>query len=134
MEQLKVVLEKSNTGYSAYSDDILGCVAVADNLSDVKQQFSEAVEFHIEGLVEDGDPIPVKLQGEYEFLFKIDTNAFFEWVSGIISQTGLALLTGMNKNLVSQYANGIKKPGPKQLKRIEDALHKFGGELQGISF
>jgi transcriptional regulator with XRE-family HTH domain len=48
--------------------------------------------------------------------------------------TGLATLTGMNKNLVGQYANGIKNPGPKQLKRIEDALHKFGGDLQAISF
>lgn len=134
MEQVKVVLEKTNTGYSAYSDDVPGCIAVGDNLSDVKQQFYEAVEFHLEGLVEDGDIVPAKLQGEYELLFKIDTKAFFEWVSGIITQTGLAALTGMNKNLVSQYANGIKTPGPKQLKRIEDALHKFGGELQAISF
>jgi hypothetical protein len=36
----------------------------------------------------------------------------------------------MNERLISQYANGIKIPGPKQLKRIEAGLHRFADELK----
>jgi transcriptional regulator with XRE-family HTH domain len=40
----------------------------------------------------------------------------------------------MNESLISQYANGRKKPGPKQLKKIENAIHRFASDLCAISF
>ena len=51
---------------------------------------------------------------------------FFEWFSGIMTKSGVARITNMNQSLVSQYVNGIKKPGPKQLQKVERALHDFG--------
>ena len=51
-----------------------------------------------------------------------------------MSQKGLSDIADMNESLVSQYANGIKKPGPKQLKRMENALHRFADDLHAISF
>jgi predicted RNase H-like HicB family nuclease len=134
METVKVILEKTDTGYSAYTDDVLGCVAVGDNLDEVKLNMTEAIEFHLEGLQEFNEEIPEVLQGEYTLDFKMDIPTFFEWASGIVTQTGLAKIAGINKNLVSQYANGIKKPGDKQLRKIETAIHQFARELQMISF
>jgi predicted RNase H-like HicB family nuclease len=134
METVKVILEKTDTGYSAYTDDVLGCVAVGDNLDEVKLNMTEAIEFHLEGLQEFNEEFPEVLQGEYTLDFKMDIPTFFEWASGIVTQTGLAKIAGINKNLVSQYANGIKKPGDKQLRKIETAIHQFARELQMISF
>ncbi|MBW8331263.1 MAG: helix-turn-helix transcriptional regulator [Prolixibacteraceae bacterium] len=57
-----------------------------------------------------------------------------EWLSKVMSQKGLSDIADMNESLVSQYANGIKKPGPKQLKRMEKALHRFADDLHAISF
>jgi transcriptional regulator with XRE-family HTH domain len=57
-----------------------------------------------------------------------------QWMSKLMSQRGLSELAGMNESLLSQYASGQKTPGPKQLKRIETAIHRFAGDLQAISF
>ena len=53
-----VVFEKGPTSYGAYVPDLPGCVAVGDTLEEVERLIQEAIEFHIEGMREDGDPIP----------------------------------------------------------------------------
>ncbi len=53
-----VVVEKSGNGFGAYIPDLPGCVAVADTREEVVTLIQEAIEFHIEGLKEFGDPVP----------------------------------------------------------------------------
>lgn len=53
-----VIIEKSETGYGAYVPDLPGCVAVGETLDDTERLIREAVEFHVEGLREDGLPVP----------------------------------------------------------------------------
>ena len=53
-----VVFEKGPTSYGAYVPDLPGCVAVGDTLEEVERLIQEAIEFHIEGMRDDGDPIP----------------------------------------------------------------------------
>jgi predicted RNase H-like HicB family nuclease len=52
------VIEKSENNYGAYSPDVPGCGTVGDTLEEVKQNIVEALLFHMEGLIEDGLPIP----------------------------------------------------------------------------
>ena len=53
-----VVIERSETGYGAYVPDLPGCVAVGETLTETEQLIQEAVEFHLEGLREDGVRVP----------------------------------------------------------------------------
>jgi predicted RNase H-like HicB family nuclease len=53
-----VVIEKSENNYSAYVPDLPGCISVGDTLEEVQQMIREAIEFHIEGMQEDGEPVP----------------------------------------------------------------------------
>ena len=53
-----VIIEKAENNYSAYAPDIPGCIAVGDTLEETKQMIQEAIEFHLEGMREDGLPIP----------------------------------------------------------------------------
>ena len=53
-----VVVEKSETGFGAYVPDLAGCVAVGDTREEVVKLIQEAVEFHIEGLKDAGEPVP----------------------------------------------------------------------------
>ena len=53
-----VVIEKSETGFGAYVPDLPGCVAVGETMIETEQLIREAVEFHLEGLREDGIPAP----------------------------------------------------------------------------
>lgn len=53
-----VVIEKGQDNYSAYVPDLPGCVAVGDTVEETQREIQEAIEFHLEGLREDGLPIP----------------------------------------------------------------------------
>ena len=58
-----VVIEKGERNYSAYVPDLPGCVSVGDSLEDVKAEIRDAIEFHLEGMREDGLPIPQPSSG-----------------------------------------------------------------------
>ncbi|HVB48086.1 MAG TPA: type II toxin-antitoxin system HicB family antitoxin [Burkholderiales bacterium] len=53
-----IVIEKAESNYSAYVPDLPGCVATGASLEEVESQIREAIEFHLEGLREDGVSIP----------------------------------------------------------------------------
>ena len=53
-----VVIEKGERNYSAYVPDLPGCVSVGDTLEEAKTEIRQAIEFHLEGMGEDGLPIP----------------------------------------------------------------------------
>jgi predicted RNase H-like HicB family nuclease len=54
-----IILEPTPTGFSAYSPDLEGCVAAGDDREETVALMREAIAFHLEGLVEAGEPIPV---------------------------------------------------------------------------
>jgi predicted RNase H-like HicB family nuclease len=53
-----LIIEPTNTGYSAYSPDLDGCVATGTSLEEVKQNMQEAIIFHLEGLRLEGHQLP----------------------------------------------------------------------------
>jgi predicted RNase H-like HicB family nuclease len=54
-----VVIEEGNTSYGAHVPDLPGCIAVGQSREEVLRLIREAIEFHIEGLREAGEPVPV---------------------------------------------------------------------------
>ncbi len=134
METVKVILEKSDTNYSAYIPELDGCIATGSSIQETVKNIEEAVVFHLEGMKEEGLFIPELFQNGYRFVYKIDFESLFDWFSGVLTKSGISKLTGMNQSLLSQYANGMKKPSTKQTKKIELAIHNFGEELLSIQF
>ena len=53
-----VIYEKSESGWGAYAPDLPGLGVAGKTLDEVKDLIREAVEFHLEGMRENGDPIP----------------------------------------------------------------------------
>ncbi len=58
MESYVVVIEKTATGYGAHVPDLPGCIAAAETLEVAKRLIAEAVEYHLQGMAEAGEPIP----------------------------------------------------------------------------
>ena len=54
-----VVIERTENNYGAYVPDLPGCVSTGATLDEVTRTLREAIEFHLEGMREDGEPIPV---------------------------------------------------------------------------
>lgn len=56
--QYVVILEEGSESWGAYVPDLPGCVAVGETRQEALKLIHEAVEFHLDGMKEDGDPIP----------------------------------------------------------------------------
>ena len=53
-----VVIEKTGTGFSAYSPDVLGCVATGDTEDQTRRNFQDALHAHFDAMREVGEAIP----------------------------------------------------------------------------
>ena len=126
MNKLEVIIERTDDGLWAGIPALQGCVSFGNNFAELKQNLNEAIELHIEGMLEDGDTIPYFK----EYLFKIDMTYFFKKYP--ISISGIAKYSGINRSLLSQYANGIKCPSLMQTKKIQESIRRIGEEMSNI--
>lgn len=58
MKEYLIIVEKTETGYSAYSPDLPGCISTGKSREEVEANMREAIEFHLEGLRLEGNEIP----------------------------------------------------------------------------
>jgi predicted RNase H-like HicB family nuclease len=68
MYRFLVVIEKADGNYSAYSPDLPGCIATGVTREEVERNMHEAIELHVQGLLEDNLPVP-------------ESNSFAEYVA-----------------------------------------------------
>ena len=80
------------------------------------------------------DRVPLWLVNkEYDFKYKfLDATSLLKAYSSYISLAVISRVSGINQNLLSQYANGLKKARPNQMKRIIEAINKIGKELSAV--
>jgi predicted RNase H-like HicB family nuclease len=58
MRKYLIVIEQTQTGFSAYSPDLDSCVATGRTRGEVESQMREAIAFHLDGMARSGEPIP----------------------------------------------------------------------------
>ena len=58
MYRFLVIIEQGETSYGAYAPDLPGCVAVGETREEVEENMRTAIEMHVQGMIEDGEPIP----------------------------------------------------------------------------
>lgn len=58
MKRYAIVVEDAGPNFAAYVPDLPGCVATGDSIEEVDRLIREAIVFHLEGMAEDGLPIP----------------------------------------------------------------------------
>lgn len=59
MSRFLIIIEQGSNNYSAYVPDLPGCIATGRTLDDVKTNMEQAIKLHIEGMMEDREPLPV---------------------------------------------------------------------------
>ncbi len=58
MKKYLIIVEKTGTGYSAFSPDVPGCGSTGTTKDEVERNIQEAIEFHLEGLRQEGYQVP----------------------------------------------------------------------------
>lgn len=135
MNTLKVHVGWSGKNFCCgLSDGIGGVVVVtAKTLSKAKADFEEALRWHIEGCVADGDVLPDYLvAGDYELDYELDTAAMLREAEQFTTMAAISRVTGINQKLLSHYANMLKIPRPAQRQRIVEGLHAIGRQFLAV--
>jgi predicted RNase H-like HicB family nuclease len=133
MEKVLVTVGMTDNNYSAHV--IIGdgiAVATGKTFEELKTQMKEAIEFHLEGMREDGDEMPAVFKADYELVYRFDTESLLQHYNGIFTNAALERLTGINQRQLQRYAAGISKPRAEQARKIESALHHLGKELLAV--
>jgi predicted RNase H-like HicB family nuclease len=123
MKKLKLIIEKTSSGYSAYSEK-LPVYTTGTTVTELMRNTVEAFNFYFR---ESGEKTKIE-SSNLEFRFSIPS--FFELYP--INVRHFAQRIGMNYTLLSQYVQGRKKPSEKQTEKIVHGLQEIGKELSNV--
>ena len=125
MKKIVFIVEKTTDGFSAYAEnENIPAATTADTMAELRINIVDAYNSvaELKGLPEvTFDEINIQL----------DLPQFFEYYK-IINASALGSRIGMDKTLLSQYVNGHKKAGPKQIQRIMNGIKQLGSELSSL--
>lgn len=124
MKKITIIVEKTETGYSAYSENYPVYTA-GNNLDELKFNILEALNLYFKDHLN-------KISLE-DLKIKLDLPQFFEFYK-VINAKALSERIGMNQSLLAQYIKGNKKPSSAQTQRILKGVQQIGRELSEIGF
>ena len=70
MKKFLIIIEKTETGYSGYAPDLPGCIATGSTKEDLEKNMYEAIQFHLEGMNENGITLPNSITESEVMVFK----------------------------------------------------------------
>ena len=122
-KKIKMIVEKTDTGFSAFSEDY-PIYTTGRTIPELIDNALEAANL----LFEEDD---IRIEQE-NLKFEIDFKQFFQYYK-VINAKFLANKIGMNPTLLSQYVQGRKKPSDAQTEKILLGIHQIGQELSEIN-
>ena len=122
-KKIKMMVEKTETGFSAYSDEY-PVFTTGESFTELLHNAVEATNLFLS----DQESQVTKKNIE----FGIDLQQFFQYYR-VINSKFLAKRIGMNESLLSQYVQGRKKPSVAQTKKILHGIQEIGRELSNIN-
>jgi predicted RNase H-like HicB family nuclease len=121
--KILMVVEKTDTGFSAFSDNYPICTT-GRTIPELLQNALEAANLYFEDE-------NIELQ-QKDIKLELDFKQFFDYYN-ILNSSILAKRIGMNPTLLSQYVRGHKKPSDEQTEKILSGIHQIGQELSEIN-
>lgn len=126
---------RDNSFSASFGENIPGADCLnAETFIELQIEIQETFDSHIERLFDDVDKIPQWIVSkEYEFEYRfLDVTSLLKACGPYLSLAAISRVTGINKDLLSQYANGLKKAGARQMIRIVEGIQEIGKELMAV--
>jgi hypothetical protein len=130
VKQIKIIIERSIDSYTSYAENVTGIYGHGDTVEEAKK--SVLVSICLLKKYNEVENIPSILKGDYEIIYKYDTESFLNFYKRIFTNAALERMTGINQKQFQHYASGLKKPRLAQIKKIESAMHNLGKELISV--
>ncbi len=129
-----VRIGKTANNYAAVVEELDGFVCTANTFEELKKEVATGIDFHIEGLKQDGDEVPAVFSTSYNLIYKWSIESLLWYYKGVLTLSALERITGINQTQLGHYAAGRSVPRKTQVEKIERSLHRLGNELSSVSF
>ena len=131
MEKIKAKIGWSGDNYSCIVEDVCGLVVTTVNtLEGIKKEIKAALEFHIEGLLEDEDDVPEFLvYGKYDIEFELQTSAILKQLDGIVTRAALSKATNINERQLGHYIQGKREARAATRRKVLEGIKKISADL-----
>lgn len=133
MSRIRILIDYTDNYAACPADDRIACVSTGRTLDEVKKNIAEALQFHIEGMREDGDAVPEEFNDEWEFEWELSARAMLHYTEGLVPKSALSKATGINQQQLTHYASGYRTPRPLMRQKIVDGLHRIAAQLFSIT-
>ena len=132
MKEVKVFIEISEYGYSAYMDDTpldYSCIGEGKTVDETIADFKKAYEEMRAYYSEKDKPFE-----EVQCVFYYDTASFLAEYGKAFSLSGLERITGINQTQLGHYLHGRSKPRRKTIAKIQHSVESFAKDLIAVRF
>jgi len=132
MKKVKVFIEMSEYGYSAYMDDTpldYSCIGEGKTVEETVADFNAAYAEMRTYYQQEGKEFE-----EIQLSFYYDIASFLQEFVKAFSLAGLERITGVNQTQLGHYLHGRSRPSRKTIQRIEKGVHDFAKDLSAIRF
>jgi predicted RNase H-like HicB family nuclease len=131
MEKINIKIGWSGKNFSAIIENFGGVIlATSKTLNGVKKEIESAFDFHVEGMIEDGDNIPAFInKKEYEFNFELLTSALLKALDGTITRSALAKATNINERQLGHYIQGKREARKSTREKVINGIEKLRNDL-----
>ena len=130
---VKLILEKSATGYSAYSNELPGLVTAGENFEEIIENFNEVLEMQADYLEETGKNKESEELRNATVSYFLDLETFFDYYS-LFNKSELAKYLGINPSHLRRLSSASVELSEKKALQIKNGLHKLATELQQYNF
>lgn len=127
---LTVIVEKTGTGFSAYTKEIDGLATIGDSLTELKRNFNEVLHYHVEYLQEQGENVTTN---DFTINYVLDLEQFFEYFNVINKSAFAEHYAGINQSLFRQYTKKLAPLSDDKMLQISRGLHKLADELSDLT-
>ena len=132
MKKVKVYIEKSEYGFSAYMDDTplsYACIGEGKTVEETIEDFNLSYQDFKKIYAEWGKPFE---EIEYEFFY--DVASFLQEYCEAFSLAGLERITGVSQAQLGHFLHGRRKPSRKTIEKIQKGVDAFAKKLTALRF
>ncbi len=123
-------IENNYSGLIELPDEVIA--VTHKTLEGIKRAMAEALKISREAYVDDNEPLPKCLQGDFELVFELEVSALLHSLDGLLTRSALARVTGINEKQLGHYMNGYRKPRADKRRRIVEGIHQIGEKFMSV--
>lgn len=132
MGRISIIVDYTDNYSACPVNEKIVCISTGTTYKELQKNMEDALHFHIQSMIDDGEAVPEEFSGEWSFDWQLTTRALLHVTEKYVTKAAIAKATGINQQQLTHYASGFRNPRPEMSKRIRSGIHQIALELLQI--